>query len=117
MTKYKKYFLKMLEENKDLFDSFAKLHLDYSLNPDTLQKRFNEEGGKILEVVREYENRLCANTERGIYSKFSGGLAEKFQKEVRKHFPLIDHIGLIVENAKPSPRPEFTIKRIDLNRN
>ena len=103
----------MLDENKQVFDDFAKLHMDYSLEPEPLQEKFNEKGAKVLEIVREYENRLCANTERGMYNKFSSGLAEKFQTEVRKHFPLIDHVGLIVDKPKSQ---SFTIKKIDLNK-
>ena len=114
MTRYKEYFQKMLDENKELFDGFAKLHMDYGLNPEGLQERFNDEGAKVLEIVREYENRLCANTERGMYNKFSGGLAEKFQNEVKMHFPMIDHVGLIVEKSAASIEPQFVIKRINL---
>ena len=70
-AKYKQYFQKMLDDNKALFNDFQKLHDEYSLNQNGLQEKFNVEGEKVLEVVREYENRLCSNTERGIYNKFS----------------------------------------------
>ncbi len=106
MTRYKEYLLKMINENKELFDKFKILHDDYSLNPDKMQDAFNNEGEKILEIVRDYENRLCANQERGMYNKFSANLAEKFQKEVKKVFPLIDHVGLKAIT--------FSIKRIRL---
>jgi len=96
----------MLSENKELFADFRKLHSDYSLRPDDLQDKFNTEGKKVMEVVREYENRLCANTERGMYNKFSVNLAEKFQNEVKRVFPMIDHVGLIVET--------FNLKKINL---
>ncbi len=107
MVKYKEYVQKMLDENKEVFDAFQKLHDKYELNPDELQDKFNEEGEKILEIVRKYEGRLCRNTERGMYNKFSTGLSEKFQNEVKHHFPMIDHIGLIVE--------KFSIKKISLS--
>ena len=106
MTKYKEYFNKMLSENSDLFENFRKLHDEYGLNQEGLQNDFNKDGAKIIEIVHEYENRLCANTERGMYNKFSVGLAEKFQLEVRKYFPLIDHVGLIAE--------KFTLKKIKI---
>jgi sugar-specific transcriptional regulator TrmB len=107
MTRYKDYFDKMLSENKDLFDEFSRLHDRYALNKSALQEEFNKIGQKVLEIVHEYENRLCANTERGIYSNFSATLAEKFQNEVRQAFPLIDHIGLKADG--------FTIKKINLS--
>lgn len=115
MTKYKKYLQKMIEENKDNFDEFRILHEKYLTNKDLWQNEFNEKGEKILELVREYENRLCANQERGIYNKFSTSLAEKFQNEVRKLFPLIDHIGLVVEDTDFSDKSNFTIKKINLS--
>ncbi|KKR30778.1 hypothetical protein A2715_02085 [Candidatus Woesebacteria bacterium RIFCSPHIGHO2_01_FULL_39_32] len=115
MTKYKEYFEKMLAENKELFDEFKKIHAQYTLDPDRLQDQFNLQGEKILEVIREYENRLCADTERGMYNKFSVALAEKFQNEVQYHFPMIDHIGLIVEKDQPAYEESFSIKKIDLS--
>src|SRR3989344_5282975 len=60
----------------------------------------------IMEIVHEYEDRLCKNTENGIYNKFSGGLSEKFQGLVRAHFPLIDHVGLIIEKSEMNDSTE-----------
>lgn len=108
MVKYREYFQKMLEDNRELFDSFKTLHDEYALNQDAFQNKFNAQGEKVLTIIREYENRLCANTERGMYSKYSTQLAEKFQNEVRTHFPMVDRIGLIVDS-------EFTIKKIYLS--
>ncbi len=104
----------MLEENRPVFEKFKKLHDEYSLKPTLFQEKFNKEGEKILEIIREYERRLCANTERGMYSRFSGKLAEKFQNEVRKFFPMIDNIGLIVKKKKPAKQEVFTVKKINL---
>jgi len=112
MTKYKEYFQRMINENKDLFESFKQLHDAYAMNQESWQEKFNAEGAKISEVIREYENRLCANTERGMYNHYSAGLAQKFQDEVRAHFPMIDHIGLKIEKTNDR---SFVIKRIKLN--
>jgi sugar-specific transcriptional regulator TrmB len=109
MVKYKKYFQKMLEDNGKTFNSFKKLQEKYALNPDSHQKELNEKGEKVLEIIREYENRLCTDTERGIYSKFSTKLAEKFQNEIRAHFPMVDRIGIIID------KPGFAIKKIKLS--
>ena len=102
----------MVSENKDAFDNFTRLHFEYSTNEEKYQDKFNIEGQKIQEIVREYENRLCANTERGMYNKFSAGLSEKFQNEVRSHYPLINHIGIKVKSAV-----KFQIKKINLKSN
>lgn len=114
--KYKEYFKKMTNDHKEFFESFKKLHDEYGLNENGLQDKFNKEGEKIMDIVREYENRLCSNTERGMYNKFSTNLAEKFQNEVRKHFPLIDHIGLKITStrAKKDIEDVFTLKKINL---
>ncbi len=114
MRKYKAYFQRMLDENKKTFEEFKKLHDEYSLNPHFLQEKFNKEGEKVLKIIREYEQRLCANTERGIYSKFSGRLAEKFQNELRKVFPKIDYIGLITSKDNQEEIRVFRIKKIKL---
>jgi predicted nuclease with TOPRIM domain len=107
MPKYKEYFKRMLEENKQLFEDFRKLHDKYALNEDELQEEFNKKGEKVLTIVRFWENRLCKNSETGGYGSFTTKLAEKFQNELRKEFPKIDNVGLIVE--------KFDIKKISLN--
>ncbi|MBN1168515.1 hypothetical protein JXA63_01340 [Candidatus Woesebacteria bacterium] len=109
MPKYKDYVQKMMEDNPEVFDEFKIIHSKYELDPDTNQTEFNRVGRIVQEVIREYENRLCRNTERGMYSKFSASLAEKFQNEVRKVFPKVDDIGIIIQNDK-----SFEIKKINL---
>ena len=108
MVKYKKYFQKMLEDNGEIFNSFKNLHDNYALNPQSRQLEFNTQGKKVLKIIREYENRLCSDTERGVYSKYSARLAEKFQNEIRAHFPMVDRIGLTID------KPGFAIKKINL---
>ena len=107
MTKFKIYFNKMLEENKQAFDVFTQKHFEYSIDQGKNQNEFNLEGEKILKIINEYENRLCKTSESAGYGGYTGNLAEKFQAEVRSHFPLIDHIGII-------SKPQFSIKRIEL---
>lgn len=109
MTKYKQYFDKMVGENKDAFAEFKILHDRYGLEGESMQEEFNKEGKKILNIIQEYENKLCKNSEK-TYSRFTGNLAEKFRDEIRKSFPMIDHIGIIVKS-----KPSFTLKKITLN--
>ncbi len=119
MVKYKVYFNKMLEDNKDVFDRFSKVQNQYQHNNRLYQNDLNTIGTKILEIIKDYENKLCSNTERGTYNIFSGNLAEKFQSEVRKHFPYIDYIGLKTINTfspfRKNPQPKFSLKKINLN--
>lgn len=113
MTKYKEYFDKMVKANKDLFDKFANVHTDYGIDNDTYQEEFNKEGEKVLKLVHEWENRLCSHSEKAGYSNYTGNLAEKFQQEVKNHFPLIDHIGIIVKKSLPI-KSGFSLKKISL---
>ncbi len=110
MTKYKELIRTMLSENKEIFDEFTLLHAEYGLDPDRHQEEFNHLGAKIMSLVKEYENKLCGRSENNGYGSFTGNLAEKYQNEVRKIFPLIDHVGILVKKA-----PVFTIKKINLN--
>lgn len=106
-TKYKEYYDKMVSENKDLFERFTKSHFEYSINQENNQEEFNEIGAKVLDVTHEWENRLCKTSEGAGYSNYTGNLAEKFQNEIRSHFPLIDHVGIVVN--------KFSIKKIKLH--
>ena len=106
MTKYKEYFDKMVSENKDAFNTFTQAHFEYSTDEDKYQEAFNKEGDKILKIIHEYEDKLCKQSEKAGFGNYTVNLAEKFQDEIRSHFPLIDHIGIVVS--------KFTLKKISL---
>jgi hypothetical protein len=99
----------MVSNHKAEFDAFRTLHDAYALNPDALQTEFNEKGAKIQKLIREYEDKLCGRSEGSGYGSYSGNLAEKFQEHIRKQFPQIDMIGVIVK--KPA---SFSVKKISL---
>jgi hypothetical protein len=105
MTKFREYFQRMIDSNKEAFSDFRKIHDEYALNQDINQEKYNEEGKKILIIIKEWESKLCHQQEK-TYSQYAGKLAEKFMEEVRKEFPMIDYIGIIVK--------KFTIKKISL---
>ena len=86
MVKYKEYYDRMVSENKETFDAFARLHADYGMDNDKFQEEFNREGEKIQKLVHLWEDKLCSHSEKSGYGSYSGGLAEKFQAEVRAHF-------------------------------
>lgn len=106
MTKYKEYYDKMVSENKDLFNEFTRAHFEYSIDQNKNQEEFNRIGAKIQEVMHEWENRLCKTSEGAGFGSYTTNLAEKFQSEIRSHFPLIDHVGIVVN--------KFSIKKIKL---
>lgn len=95
MAKYQQVFEEMLSQNSELFDTFRKIHNQYSQDPQTWRAKYNEEGEKVMMIIRRYETRLCGKSEGSGFGKFSGGLSEKFWNQVRKEFPLIDEVGLL----------------------
>jgi hypothetical protein len=94
MVKYKQQIKEMLEIHHALFASFKDIHDKYVAEPKKYQQLFNQEGEKILPIIRRYENGLCSKSESGKYGKFSNTLADKFWAEIRSLFPKIDYIGL-----------------------
>ncbi len=97
----------MVSDKKVLFDDFQIIHDNYVLDAAANQDEFNEKGKEIMNIVRHYEDILCGRSEGTGYGAFSGKLAEKFQEEVRKHFPKIDHVGVKI-------KPGFNLKKINL---
>jgi hypothetical protein len=85
----------MLELNKEQFDEFEKIHTLYLSSPDKYQKEFNSIGADTMDIIRDWENRLCNKSESSQYGKFSSGLADKFWELIRKRFEKIDFIGYI----------------------
>lgn len=84
----------MLEENKELFDEFEPIHTAYVLNPQANQAKYNAIGSTVMDVVREYERKLCSKMGAGQYSKFSMNLSEKFMEEIKNIYPKIMFIGV-----------------------
>jgi len=104
MPKYKEYARRMLDANKELFEKFRAVHDKYSLDTNANQEEYNLIGAEVMLVVKEWEGKLCRQSEKAGYSNYTTNLAEKFQAEVKNYFPFIDHIGLIVKR--------FELKRI-----
>jgi len=100
MTKYRKYFLEMMEKNEWLFGEFKKVHDNYSRDPFKYQVEFNRLGKAVVEEIREWERKLCRHSERGQFGVFSSNLADKFWKEVRIYFPKIDYVGVKLSESK-----------------
>lgn len=94
MTKHEKYYMEMIEQNRDLFNQFMDIHDKYVKDQFSWQVKFNIIGEKVVEIIREWERKLCRNTERGQYGVFSANLADKFWNLVRKDFPKIDFVGV-----------------------
>jgi hypothetical protein len=92
-TKYRQFFDLMVTQNKELFDSFQKVHSNFIKEPKKWKTQFDELGRDVQDVVRDYENRLCRSSENSGYGRYTTELSVKFQQEVKKMFPKIDQVG------------------------
>ena len=103
-VKYKQYFRNAIKKNKDLFDSFDDIYEKYDGNPKKWENDFKKLGGEVLIELKKTEDKLCQQSEKSSYAKFSQQLADKFWEEVRKHYPKIDEVGSesISERANPA---------------
>ena len=94
MTKFTETYKKMWTDNAELMKEFQAVHDLYTQDRATNSQAFNEVGKKVMEVLRDYENRLCSGMERGMYGKYSDKVAEKFWQRVKKDFPMIEMVGV-----------------------
>ncbi len=94
MTKNEEYFQNMLRLNKEQFANFTAIHQAYTLDPRSNQEKFNEVGRDILDIIRDWEDKLCNHSESGKYAKFSAQLSDKFWGLIREKFPKIDYVGV-----------------------
>jgi hypothetical protein len=47
VAKYQQVFEEMISQNKEVFDSFKKIHEEYSKNPESCRVKYNQEGEKV----------------------------------------------------------------------
>ncbi len=111
-TKYKEYADMMFEVHKDDFEKFKEIHSKFALEPEKYQDEFNEKGKPIQEIVQEFEDKLCRQSEKGGYGVYTSKLAEKFRSEVKKTFSEIDKIGIkrkksfVLPKINPRKKPQ-----------
>lgn len=94
MRQYQLVYQQMLSEKKEMFDAFKEIHTLYILDPKVHQQTFNQIGKEIVDIIRDYERRLCATSEKGGYGKYSLNLSQKFWDVIRKDFSKIDFVGV-----------------------
>jgi hypothetical protein len=96
MPKYKDYYKQMIDQNKTLFDDFYKIHQQFKENKDQFRDIFNQDGQKVVDVIRDWDRRLCSAMGRGKFSVYSQQVSEKFWNLARQDFELIDLVGVKV---------------------
>jgi hypothetical protein len=93
-VKYKQYYQEMVSNHQDLFDHFKTIHDGYKADRKIWSSQFHSVGGQVVEIIREWERRLCAGMERGNNAVFSSKLSEKFWTEIKKSFSHIELVGV-----------------------
>lgn len=91
-VKYKQVLKQLFEDEKSLFNQFKLIHDNFIKNPSVNKDQFNEIGSKVMLKLKQAEDALCTQTEKGKYSNFSNQLSEKYWQEVRKYFSHIDSV-------------------------
>ncbi len=92
-TKYRQYYQDMVTQNQKLFTDFKVVHDQY-VAKEIDQQKYNATGMRIVDIIRDWDRRLCSAMGRGAFSKYSEQLSEKFWSEVRKEYSHIDKVGL-----------------------
>jgi hypothetical protein len=93
-TKYKQYYQEMMDLHEDEFAKFQPIHDGYKIDRKKWSKQFHQDGQKLVDIIREWEGRLCAGMERGNNAVYSAKLSEKFWGEVKKRFSHIELVGV-----------------------
>lgn len=96
MIKFKEYFQKMCDENKDVFAEFQFIHDLYQQNKHANQVVFNEQGTIVRRIIEDWDRKLCSRMERGKNATYSARLSQKFWELVRHRFPMIDFVGATI---------------------
>jgi hypothetical protein len=98
MTKYRQIFMEMTTKHQAEFAAFKDIHDNYAKDPKAWKEKFDTEGAKILEIVKQYEDILTSKSDRGTYAKYSGNLSQKFHDLLKAFFPKIDFVGVKISS-------------------
>jgi len=87
----------MKEKEQTLFVEFGQIHQAYHNNPQANQAEFNRVGERVMDVIRDWDRRLCSAMGKTVYGQYSQQVSEKFWDLVRQEFEQIDMVGVKIE--------------------
>jgi len=93
-VKYKQYIQEMSELHEELFQQFDQVHQGYLTDRKAWSARFHQVGGQVVEIMRDWEHRLCSGMERGSNAVYSVKLADKYWAEIKKRYSRIEMVGV-----------------------
>ncbi len=88
--KFKKHYDEMMRYNGDLFTEYLALEAKYDSDPQTFKEELRDLKRKLIRVIRQHEDNLCAKSENTKFGVYAANLAAKFWEEIRANFPRID---------------------------
>lgn len=94
MTKYKQYFRDMSDQHEELFKSFDEIHAGYLSDRKAWSAKFHSVGQQVVDIMRDWEQRLCAGMERSKNGVYSMKLADKWWEEIKKRYSHIEMVGV-----------------------
>jgi len=94
VTKYKQFFRDMSDQHEALFLEFDTIHAGYKENRKEWSGKFHTIGQQVVDIMRDYEQRLCAGMERSKNGVYSMKLADKWWEEIKKRYSHIDLVGV-----------------------
>jgi len=94
MPKFTQIYNQMRKEHQVLFDEFKTIHDLFAQSKKEHSVEFNRIGKLLMDILREYEDRLCSGMERGVFGKYSDKVSEKYWQRVKKDYPLIEFVGV-----------------------
>ncbi len=89
----------MITQHQALFDEFLTIHDRFKSEPAAAEADFHRVGQQVVDIVRDFDRRLCSAMGRGVYSAYSQKLSEKFWSLVRQDFDQIDLVGVRVKRG------------------
>ena len=94
MTKYKQFFRDMSDQHETLFLEFDKIHAGYLEDRKAWSGKFHTTGQHVVDIMRVYEQRLCAGMERSKNGVYSMKLADKWWDEIKNRYSHIEMVGV-----------------------
>lgn len=94
MTKYKSLVDQLYKENQTVFAAFRPVHDLFAQNQKAYSAQFNLLGKPVMDLVLQYEKKLCAQMDGGKYGVYTCNLSEKFRHEIKMTYPYLDFIGV-----------------------
>ena len=84
----------MSDQNEELFKKFDAIHDGYLHDRKAWSKDFHGIGKEVVDIMRDWEQRLCSGMEKSKNGVYSMKLADKWWDEIKKRYSHIELVGV-----------------------